>query len=94
MRVFLRNHGRAGGVSGASSSLSEQLRVREGYELALAAALGGRLEAAMVKDIAGAQELLDRAGPDGASALLARPRPSGSTQRAQHPPGRLISKRS
>ena len=45
--------------------------MRDGYELALAAALGGRLSAALVKDVAGAEALLDRAGPDGGSALLA-----------------------
>ena len=45
--------------------------MRDGYELALAAALGGRLSAALVRDVAGAETLLDRAGPDGGSALLA-----------------------
>ncbi len=45
--------------------------MRDGYELALAAALGGRLSAALVRDMAGAEALLDRAGPDGGSALLA-----------------------
>ena len=84
VRVFLRNHGRAGSEQAGSSSLGEQLRVREGYELAVAAALGGRLEAAMVKDIAGAQDLLDRAGPDGGSALLARPRAHAAAQPLAH----------
>jgi len=55
---------------GAPKALSEQLSVRDGYELALAAALGGRLSATLVKDVAGAEALLDRAGPDGAVALL------------------------
>ena len=64
---FLRAHVRVGG----ERSLSEELQVCDGYELALAAALGGRLDAALVKDVGGAQALLDRAGPDGASALLA-----------------------
>ncbi len=45
--------------------------MRDGYELALAAALGGRLDAALVRDLSGANTLLDGAGPDGASALLA-----------------------
>ena len=45
--------------------------MRDGYELALAAALGGRLDAALVRDLPGATTLLDGAGPDGASALLA-----------------------
>ncbi len=60
------------GASGddAPRALSEALRVEPGYELALAAALGGRLDAALVADLAGAAALLDRAGPDGATALL------------------------
>ena len=45
--------------------------MRPGYELALAAALGGRLDAALVRDMDGANTLLDGAGPDGATALLA-----------------------
>src|ERR1700733_347698 len=64
---FLRAHVRVGG----GTALSEELRVQDGYELALAAALGGRLDAALVKDVAGAQELLNRAGLDGGTALLA-----------------------
>jgi chromosome segregation protein len=69
---FLRGHAHVGGDQpGSPRALSEELRVQDGYELALAAALGGRLDAALVRDVAGAQELLDRAGPDGASALLA-----------------------
>jgi chromosome segregation protein len=70
---FLRGHaGVANGApDGAPRPLSEDLQVRDGYELALAAALGGRLDAALVKDVAGAESLLDRVGPDGGMALLA-----------------------
>ena len=71
---FLRSHAAVGGgdaTAGSSKALSEELSVRDGYELALAAALGGRLSAVLVRDVAGAQTLLDRAGPDGGSALLA-----------------------
>jgi chromosome segregation protein len=64
---FLRAHARVGG----EAALSEELRIQDGYELALAAALGGRLDAALVKDVSGAQAMLDRAGPDGGTALLA-----------------------
>jgi chromosome segregation protein len=64
---FLRAHVRVGG----GTALSEELRVQDGYELALAAALGGRLDAALVNDVAGAEELLNRAGLDGGTALLA-----------------------
>jgi chromosome segregation protein len=70
---FLRAHARFGSEqAGAPRALSEELRVRDGYELALAAALGGRLDAAVVADRAGAQAVLDGAGPDGGTALLAQ----------------------
>jgi chromosome segregation protein len=69
---FLSSHARFGAAgAGGVSALSEALAVADGYELALAAALGGRLDAALVPDLIAADELLDRAGPDGASALLA-----------------------
>jgi chromosome segregation protein len=71
---FLRGHaGLAGAEPGSPKALSEELRVEDGYELALAAALGGRLDAALVKDVPGAEALLDRVGPDGGTALLAQP---------------------
>jgi chromosome segregation protein len=57
------------GVDGPRS-LSEALHVQPGYELALAAALGRRLDAALVPDLARAAALLDGAGPDGATTLL------------------------
>ncbi|HEY2180441.1 MAG TPA: AAA family ATPase [Solirubrobacteraceae bacterium] len=70
---FLRGHARVSGdrLGQAPRALSEELRVRDGYELALAAALGGRLDAAVVADVAGAESVLDGAGPDGGTALLA-----------------------
>ncbi len=71
---FLRSHSASGAAAHdarAPRALSEALRVQPGYELALAAALGGRLDAALVADMAGAAALLDDAGPDGATALLA-----------------------
>jgi len=46
--------------------------VAPGYELALAAALDGRLGAAVVPDRAAGSTLLDRAGRDGGRALVAR----------------------
>ncbi len=63
-------------------ALSEALRVQPGYELALAAALGARLDAVLVPDLAHAAALLDQAGPDGATALLAKPRPFGDAASA------------
>jgi chromosome segregation protein len=56
---------------GGASPLADALEVDPGYELALAAALDGRLRAAVVSDRPAAAELLDRAGPDGGRALVA-----------------------
>ena len=62
-----------------------------GYELALAATLGGRLAAAVVGDRAQADAVLERAGDEGARALVAdtgaRPRRPGS----RRSPGRARS---
>jgi chromosome segregation protein len=84
---FLRSHlsNDLGSGDHASAALSEHLRVRDGYELALAAALGGRLDAAVVKDVAGAQALLDTAGPDGGMALLADAGPAGPQPSPREP---------
>jgi chromosome segregation protein len=69
---FLRSHANAhGATAGAPRALSDALHVEPGYELALAAALGGRLDAALVRDMDGARGLLDEVGPDGGAALLA-----------------------
>ncbi len=68
---FLRSHaGVAGGDSSSPRALGDALEIRPGYELALAAALGGRLDAALVRDMAAAAALLDRSGQDGGVALL------------------------
>jgi chromosome segregation protein len=64
---FLRAHAPA---AGGAAALADQLDVDSGYELALASALDGRLAAAVVADRATASELLDRAGADGARALV------------------------
>jgi chromosome segregation protein len=57
-------------LPGAPASLSDELEVDAGYELALAAALDGRLRAAVVDDRDSAGRLLDRAGADGGRALV------------------------
>jgi chromosome segregation protein len=59
-------------LPGAPASLADQLEVDSGYELALAAALDGRLRAAVVSDRDAARSLLDRAGADGGRALVLR----------------------
>ena len=73
---FLRHH--AGAPNGAAA-LADDLDVDPGYELAVAAALDGRLRAAVVDDRPAATSLLDRAGADGGRTLVvgddARPAP-------------------
>ncbi len=56
---------------GGATVLADELEVDPGYELALAAALDGRLRAAVVADGAAAGALLDEAGAEGGRALIA-----------------------
>ncbi len=79
---FLRSQA---GRPGDATILADRLDVDSGYELAVAAALDGRLRAAVVRDRSAAQALLDSAGADGARTLLAGRRP-GRTVAAQTPP--------
>ncbi len=71
---FLRSH--AAASTGRAQALEHQLEAEPGYELALAAALGGRLGAVVVADRASGQAELDRAGVDGARVLVEGP-PAG-----------------
>jgi chromosome segregation protein len=64
---FLRTH--AGAPHGAAA-LADELDVGSGYELAVAAALDGRLGAAVVEHRHAAASLLDRAGTEGGRALV------------------------
>jgi chromosome segregation protein len=66
---FLRGHTNA---PGGARALADELEVDSGLELALAAALDGRLRAALVGDRRAGSELLDRAGGEGGRALVAR----------------------
>jgi chromosome segregation protein len=79
---FLRSHTSA---PTGTRALADELEVQEGYELALAAALGGRLRSAIVADVGGARALLDRAGGDGGRALVADSQAPG-VSRATSPP--------
>ncbi|HVS28875.1 MAG TPA: AAA family ATPase [Solirubrobacteraceae bacterium] len=65
--------GLAGVGAAGGRTLAEDLGVTAGYELALTAALGHRLRAAVVTDLAAGADLLDRAGRDGGAALVAGP---------------------
>src|SRR5204862_4093451 len=64
---FLRTHA---GAPGGARALAAELEVDEGYELALAAALDGRLGAAIVDDLAAGERVLERAGTDGGRAIV------------------------
>ncbi len=66
---FLRSHQ---GAPGGARSLADELTVASGYELAVAAALDGRLGAALLEDRVAAGELLDRSGRDGGRVLILR----------------------
>jgi chromosome segregation protein len=70
---------------GGAPTLADELEVQSGYELALSAALDGRLRAAMVADRDAAGQLLDQAGADGARALVA---PASTPLAASSPPPR------
>ncbi len=67
LNQFLRTHA---GAPGGAAALADDLSAEPGYELALAAALGPRLRAAVASDLAEGGALLDRAGRDGGAALI------------------------
>jgi chromosome segregation protein len=67
---FLRSHTSA---PGGARALADELQVEAGAELALSAALGGRLSAAIADDLPAARALLERVGRDGGRALVADP---------------------
>ncbi len=79
---FLRSQASA---TGGARTLADELEVDSGYELALTAALDGRLRAAVVADLGAAGDLLDRAGADGGRALVA-PAPDGARPTAGSAP--------
>lgn len=67
---FLLGHAR---TPQGASALADALEVDPGYELAVAAALDGRLAAAVVSGLEAASGLLDRTGADGGRALVPEP---------------------
>jgi chromosome segregation protein len=80
---FLRSHS---GPAGSARSLSDDLEVEAGAELALSAALGARLSAAVVEDRAAGSALLDRAKRDGGRALIAGAAPGAAAVASPTPP--------
>ncbi len=86
---FLRSQTAA---PGGAAVLADQLDVDPGYELAVAAALDGRLRAAVLGDRVTAGALLDRAGADGGRALIVQsgdaPDATGTGRRQTREPRR------
>ena len=82
VNAFLRA---AGSAPGGTRTLAGELHVEPGFEAALAAALGPRLRAAVVRDVREGEALLDRAGADGGSALIA-PGDAAPASAAGRPP--------
>jgi chromosome segregation protein len=81
---FLRSQA---GAPGGAPALADALAAAPGYELALAAALGPRLRAAVAADLAAAAALLDRAGSDGGAALILPRDGEAGGPPASPPPG-------
>ncbi|MEY2535142.1 MAG: chromosome segregation protein, partial [bacterium] len=81
---FLRSHA---GATGGARSLADELEVEPGCELALAAALGGRLRAAIVEDVPAGRKLLDRMGTDGGRALVGGDDAAGAAPASPPAPG-------
>ncbi len=80
---FLRSHASA---PGGARPLADALQVGEGYELALAAALGGRMAAAVVADRTAAAAVLEAAGGEGGRALVLEGDAPASLGPAGEPP--------
>jgi chromosome segregation protein len=71
----------AGGAPAGARSLAEDVGADEGYEHAVAAALGSLLRAGVVADLREGHSLLDAAGSAGGSALLpAEGEPAGGAE--------------
>ena len=79
---FLRGHQSA---PGGARSLADELTVAPGYELAVAAALDGRLGAALLESRSAAGELLDKAGRDGGRVIVLRDRKDRAADAAAPP---------
>ena len=71
MDEFLRTRSERWSAAAGARALADELEAQPGYELALAAALAGRLTAAVVNDRRAGSLLLDRSTQDGGRALVA-----------------------
>jgi len=77
------------GAPGGATALADLLTAAPGYELALTAALGPRLRAAVASDLTSGAALLSKAGKDGAAALIvpeAAPAPAAGDSPAADSP--------
>jgi chromosome segregation protein len=81
---LLRGHELA---AGGVTTVADELEVEEGYEVALAAALDGRLRAALAPDRSAAQRLLDESAAAGGRVLLAADVPRAGPPGAPPAPG-------
>ncbi|MEA2332823.1 MAG: chromosome segregation protein [Thermoleophilaceae bacterium] len=70
-----------------STTLAQSIDVEPGYELALAAALGPRLAAALVDDVPAGERVLDRTGDKGGTALVGGRASGRGAHGAPPPPG-------
>jgi chromosome segregation protein len=78
------------GAPTGERALADDLEVEPGFELAVAAALGARLRAAVVPDRRQGAELLERLGADGGRALVTGGSPATAAQPGAEPsPGAL-----
>ena len=83
---YLRTHAGAAGRGAAGlRSLADELEVEAGCERALAAALGGRLRAALADDRGEAERLLARLGDEGGRVLVAGADDEAATSAAHEP---------
>ena len=84
------------GAPGGAKALAELLAAAPGYELALSAALGPRMRAAVAADLAAGAALLGKGGKDGAAALIVpgsdvrRPPPEPRRLPRRQPPTRTL----
>ncbi len=81
---YLRSHG---GAPRGERALADELEVEPGLELAVAAALGGLLRAAIVDDLAAGEALLGRMGAEGGHAIVQRPGDAPATPGSAPVPG-------
>src|SRR6185503_6332380 len=79
------------GAPGGAPALADLLAAAPGYELALTAALGPRMRAAVAADLQAGAALLSKAGKDGAAALIVPASPTVAAPPATGPTAAFTS---